>query len=198
MNNPGLPSSLWNALDGGLWHATSPAGLKGILQDGEIRVFRDRYLNSLCKKLCGVSLMDFGASASDRPGQFRNWSGWFGHQQDCRVAVWIEINRQTVSSSLLNAEAARALLSKGNHGRQLIPGVEACHRGAIPATALAGILCVDRHDQSRSMKVGMAHATTCIEEFETGLPTAPPESPLLATLRKRSEAAAKRSSRETS
>lgn len=191
MNNPGLPEPLWDVLDGRLWHATSPSGLVGILQDGKIRVLQDRYCNSLCKMLCGVSLMDFGTSASDRAGQFVNWSGWFGHQQDCRVAVWVEIDRQAVLSNLLNAEDARALWNEGNYSRQLIPGVEACHKGEIPATAFAGILCVDRYDRSRFVMIGMESATTCLKEFEASLPPAPSESSFLAMLRKHGESTTK-------
>lgn len=179
-----IGSELWAALDGRLWHATSPEGLSGIMRDGEIRSFRDRYRNSLCKKLGGVSLMDFGPSASHLPGQLQNWIGWFGSQQDCRTAVWIEIDRLAVSNALLDAEAVRSRWADGNHGTLIIPGVEACHRGPIPASALVSILCVDRFNRSIFRSATIAEAAECVTTFEAMLPPAPPENPLVAALRR--------------
>jgi hypothetical protein len=135
LNNPGLPPSLWNALDGRLWHATGAKGFAGIIRDREIRVFHERYKNSLCKMLDGVSLMDFGQTAIHLPDQFENWREWFGHQQESRVAVWLEIDRRAVAHALLDAGAARAL-RRDNLGRQIILGVEACHKGARPWRSL--------------------------------------------------------------
>ena len=63
MENPGLPESLWNQLNGGLWHATDKAGLYGIARSGEISVSTaSRYKNSFCRQLGAVSFFDFGAS----------------------------------------------------------------------------------------------------------------------------------------
>jgi hypothetical protein len=75
LDNPGLPASLWTALDGKLWHATGVQGLEGIIIDREIKVFLERYNKSLCKMLNGVSLIDFGPSATHYPHQFNNWNG---------------------------------------------------------------------------------------------------------------------------
>ncbi|KAB7782903.1 hypothetical protein F8B43_4197 [Methylorubrum populi] len=159
------------------------------MQDGEIRSFGERYCNSLCKKLGGVSLMDFGPSASDRPGQVQNWMGWFGHQQQCRIAVWIEINRIAVSDRLLDAKAFHAHWADGNYGTQIIPGVEACHRGPIPTTAFAGILCVDQFNRSIFRTSAVADAIDGIATFEATLPPAPPENPLAAARRRGKEEA---------
>ena len=73
MRNPGLPSALWAILDNRLWHATGTDELAGVIADGEIRVFGDRYKNSLCKEHDAVSLFDFGPTAVDFD-QFINWA----------------------------------------------------------------------------------------------------------------------------
>jgi hypothetical protein len=144
VNNPGLSPALWAALDGRLWHATGPSEFAGILADGEIRVFANRYLNSLCKAYGAVSLLDFGPSATDCD-QFNNWVGWMGHQQKSRFAVWLEIDRAAVSPNLYDAEATLALNRDASFPCQLIPGIEACHRGPISVAAIRSVLLIDQH-----------------------------------------------------
>lgn len=185
MDNPeGVGPALWAVLDGRLWHATSPGGLSGILRDGEIKSLKGRYDNSLCKMLDGISLMDFGPTATDQPLQASNWCRWFGHEQRSRVAIWIEINRQAVAEKLLEAQAARGLAGQGHHARRLIAGVEACHRGPIPVAAFVGILCIDSCDRSVFRSYAMADANGCAAAFEKPLPPEPPESPIIAGMRR--------------
>lgn len=189
MDNPGLPSDLWNTLDGRLWHATCPTGLAGVIRDQEIRVFHESYKGSFCKMLCGVSLMDFGPSATDRDAHFGNWSNWFGHAQNCRVPIWIEIDRDAVRPNLLDAEAAHVLWGQGNHSRQIIPGVEACHKGPIPAAALTSILCIDCHEWATFEVFPIAAALTCVSAFAARLPPPPPENELVEAVRQGREQA---------
>lgn len=100
----------------------------------------DRYNNSFSKTLGGVSLMDFGPTSTSASSQFKNWAGWMGDQQECRVAVWLEIDRDIVAENLLDAEAARRLWHLQYPCTQFIPGVEACHQGPIPLGAIVSIL----------------------------------------------------------
>ena len=149
MDNPGLPKPLWRALDGRLWHASGPDGLRGILKDCEIRVIGCRYPNSLCRILGCVALFDFGPTAVDTAGQFGNWSAWFGHEQKARVAIWLELDRGASAGNLIEAGKLRAIWHDGNHSRRYIPGVEAGHRGPIPLRFLPGALLIDAQDVSR-------------------------------------------------
>jgi hypothetical protein len=88
MKNPGLPESLWSALDGGLWHATDIHGLAGISADHRIRVSDvDRYKNSFCRIRGCMSLFDFGEKASiESDSEFHDWSKWLGAEQAGRWA----------------------------------------------------------------------------------------------------------------
>jgi hypothetical protein len=177
MNNPGLPPALWEILDKRLWHATGSKELAGIVADGEIRVFGDRYKNSLSKALGAVSLMDFGPTAVDFD-QFINWCGWLGHQQKSKVAIWLEIDREAVAANLHDAKAT-CDISRTDLRKQVIPGVEACHRGPIPIGAVISCLMIDRdHDHARFEIVKMARGNIMgsVARFEQTLSPAPPKS----------------------
>jgi len=184
MDNPGLPPALWAALDKRLWHATGVRALQGILGDGEIRVLADRYNNSLCKTLGAVSLMDFGPTCVDVPYQFNNWAGWFGCQQGCRVAVWLEIDRNAVVTNLVDAGTARCLWRQ-NLSRKIIPGVEACHRGAIPIGAILLALLIDRYNHEAFQQHPMAGDAigALLARFEEELPPPPLENPFFKAIR---------------
>ncbi|MGO9133902.1 MAG: hypothetical protein ACLP8A_07615 [Methylovirgula sp.] len=184
MDNPGLPPVLWAILDGRLWHATGPTELTGIIADGEIKVFKNRYNNSLCKAHGAVSLMDFGPSATDSSNQFCNWVGWMGHQQDSRIAVWLEIDRARVLANLSDAAETLALWQR-NVSQRIIPGVEACHRGAISIDAIASVLLIDRYyDHTRFQECVMSEDIIAgsLANFEQGLRPAPSESDFGAAL----------------
>lgn len=184
MENPGLPEALWSELDGRLWHATDRYGLRGIVERGRILANVDHgYVGSFCRHQGGVSLFDFGPVSEDVPNQFTNWCGWLGHQQKARVAVWLEIDRVAVRENLLDAGEARArwndlvdqrVADGGRHepGVTFIPGVEACHSGPIPMTALSGVLLVDQHDgHRRYLRLGKPGEGTIqeIDAFEATL-----------------------------
>jgi hypothetical protein len=176
MNNPGLPPSLWGALDGKLWHATGPAELAGIIADGEIRVFRHRYTNALSKVHAAVSLMDFGPTATDKD-QFLNWVGWMGHQQKSRVAVWLEIDRVAVISKLSDAQAACRLWGDAGYPGNFIPGVEALHRGPIPVSAIHSVLLIDHlydHTCFAEYPFALDFIAGPLAEFQRGLRPPPP------------------------
>ncbi len=184
MDNPGLPEALWSHIDGRLWHATKCDALRSIVAHKEIRVaIGNRYVGSFCRNQGSVSLFDFGPASEDIPGQFHNWCGWFGHQQGARVAVWLEIDRASVREGLLDAKATREALElfmdqrrdedkTHEPGITIIPGVEACHRGAISTTAVAGVLLIDQHDRNLFQRSGQPNNDTIqqIDEFEASLP----------------------------
>lgn len=175
-----LPDSLWEALNERLWHATSPKGLKGILEAGKIKIGQ-RYENSLCRHQGYVSLFDFGSTAKDCSGQYRNWWEWFGHQQESRVAVWLEIDRDAASRKVYNAGKMYGIwqdnLGKGGTVPGLfIPGVEAGHKGPVPVDVLKGALLIYQHDLNRFERFDEVDECLVrqIVDFEKRLP--PPAS----------------------
>ena len=175
MDNPGLSEPLWRALDRLLWHATGPACLEDILRDGKVAIIGDRYRYFLCRSLDCVALLDFGPTAVDTGGQFGNWSGWFGHQQKARVAIWLEIDRLATAANLIETGQMRAIWHNGNLRKQYIPGVEAGHRGSIRLEFLKSALLIDAQDRSRfRYKVGVDEALlTEVDRFENALPSCP-------------------------
>ena len=174
MNNPGLPEPLWRALDGRLWHATGPAGLCGMLRDGQIAITGDRYQNSLCRSLGCVALFDFGPTAVDTSDQFGNWSGWFGRQQNARLAIWLELDRVATVANLVDAGKMREIW-QDNRSKQYIPGVEAGHRGPVRLGVLKGALLIDTQDRSRFRCLeGVDEGLLAeVERFENTLPPVP-------------------------
>jgi len=195
LRNPDLPEMLWSQLDGRLWHATSRDRLKSIIADKEIRVaVGDRYTGSFCRDNGAVCLFDFGQNSIEFPGQSHNWLGWFGHQQNARYSVWLEIDRALVLESLQDATAThaawRAVIDRGNVEDEtdppktmIIPGVEACHRGPIPIKAISGVLLIDRYDQDQIQLIGKPGRNTFrdIDVFEAKLPPHD-DNPLVAAL----------------
>lgn len=171
MDNPGLPTALWRELEGGLWHATSKDGLLGIASTGRIlHGNANRYLNSFCLSRSAVSLFDFGESAVDDWNQSKNWFGWFGSEQNTRIAVWLRIDRAVVQSRLMDSRAAHSAWSD-QPSLRFIPGVEACHLGYISRDAIEGFLLVDRCDRASFRYVGANWRERVgeINEFEQSL-----------------------------
>ena len=174
-----LPDALWEALNCRLWHATSTEGLKSIVKTGEIRI-GNRYENSLCRHLGCVSIFDFGPTAKDYD-QYRNWNAWFGHEQKSRVAVWLEIDRDSAFNKVYDAETIRTIWHENKlYKKRLIPGAEAGHRGVIPLSVLKGALLIDQHDLNRFQYFeGVNEILLCrVANFEKSLPPPPPTHPL--------------------
>ncbi len=173
-----LPDSLWEAINGRLWHATSTEGLKGILEAGKIRI-GNRYKNALCRHLGCVSLFDFGPTAKHYEGQFNNWWGWFGHQQDSTMAVWLEIDRVATANKVYDAGEIHRI-SKDNLKKQLIPGVEAGHKGPIPLDVLKSALLIYRYDLNRFKRFEEVDEVLIRQaiDFKKSLPPPPPLHPL--------------------
>lgn len=176
MNNPGLPSELWQLLDGGLWHATDRRGLNGIVADGFIRVSEaERYKNSVCRRIGCVALFDFGPSSSDQDDfEFSNWVGWFGAQMEGRTAIWLRIERGEVARNLLEPPAIALAAKPSNGGGLFFVGVEAGHRGPVPANAVTGGFVIDQHDRTRfEVHAGLIGLPDAVAAFEKSLPPPP-------------------------
>ena len=142
-----------------------------------------------------MCLFDFGLSAIDDWGQFKNWRGWIGQQQQSRVPVWLEIDRDAIAENLWDAGTARREWDKeGRRSATFIPGVEACHKGPIAVGMIDQVLFVDQHDLDQ-FGLGDMNNAVCqrIAEFEQGLPPAPEEHAYLKIV----EARARRLRRST-
>lgn len=184
MLNPGLPQALWTSLDGRLWHATASDGLSKILSDSEIQpAIGNRYKSSFCRSQGSVSLFDFGPAAVDIEGQFDNWCGWLGHQQESRVAIWLEIDRMKTIEALTDAAEARQKWHK-NPSKTFIPGVESCHKGPIPVASVARVLLIARDDREIFEQYDGLNADVLqrAKAFERKLP-APAEDRVVEILR---------------
>lgn len=172
MHNPGLPETLWSMLDGKLWHATSPDGVKGILTDSKIRpAYGDRYRNSFCRRQDCVSLFDFGPSAEIVSSRINQMMGWLGHQQNHKIVIWLEIDRAEIAANLWDAMTARQKSNNSPYD-QFIHGVEACHKGPIPLTAVVSALLIARDDKELFLQLDGLHAGIFeqIANFEAKLP----------------------------
>ena len=187
--NPGLPPSLWAMLEGRLWHATEPSGLAAIVAAQKIHVSTSsRYQRSFCRCVNSVSLFDFGPTATGICSQFHNWVGWLGHQQGTRVVVWLEVDRVACGDRLLDAGSAKERQDSNSSDRckTFIPGVEACHRGPIPISAVVGMLLVADDCRERPRYCGTPvneDIGSEIDLFALELPPPPPDDPTIAILR---------------
>jgi hypothetical protein len=141
-------------------------------------------MNSLARLVDGISLFDFGPSATSFDSQFRNWSGWFGQQQECRVPIWLEIDRNSVADKLIDAGAFHSLWRENHLSSRVIPGVEACHRGALPTSAVTAGLLIDRYDYGRFRRraAPIDDLLERLDEFERALPPPPPPQPVAQAL----------------
>ena len=175
MDDPGCGPEAWEILSGGLWHATSLNGLLGIIEDGVIRP-GEKYKSSFAGARKWVSLFDFGPTARDEWGQWKNWNQWFGSaeldNECCRwenfkqwcdktyFSAWLEIDREAGASKVVEAEALRRCWDKApekSSGEtwlgQYIPGVEGAFKGNLP-TCLVMRVVFFRSDYSLVADIG--------------------------------------------
>ena len=188
--DPDFPPLLWSVLDGRLWHATECIALTKIISDGEIRPnVGNRYNKSFCGLRGSVCLFDFGPTAHCSDVQYGNLYGWFGHQQNSRVAIWLEIDRTATKNSLLEARAARNQWNKTSCDKTFIPGVEACHHGPIPLDAVLSALLVASHDLEVFKHCKLQGISQQIKNFTLSLPPSSKDGivEILSRKRNRSE-----------
>ena len=164
------------------------------MKDGEIRIVGSRYQNSLCRYLSCVSLFDFGPTAVNDWGQFNNWRGWFGSEQDARVAVWLEVDRDATATSVRDAGTMHRISGK-NLSKRFIPGVEAGHKGSISLDVLTSAVLIDRYDRRLFKRYNEVNETLTgrVIEFEKSLPPPPKPDPSIAILEAAKHRARKKS-----
>ena len=143
----GLAEAVWDALVHRLWHATSIAGLGAILNDGCIRAVEENVgtkyrVAPLMLARGWVSLFDFGPTAGPAwllQTQYENWGGWLSGQSEDKAMIWLELDRDLSVESVIPACEVRKI-AEANPGENIIPGVEAGHRGPVALAALRGAL----------------------------------------------------------
>ena len=171
-----LAEAVWDALLHRLWHATSIAGLRAILDDGCIRAVEEnvgtkyRVAPLMLARGC-VSLFDFGPTAGPAwllQSQYRNWGGWLSRQYEDKAMVWLELDRDLTAEAVIPAGKVREIAA-ANRGEQVIPGIEAGHQGPVPLVALRGALifysregfehraAVDANTLARAEELGDLH-----------------------------------------
>lgn len=103
--------------------------------------------------------------------------GWLAHQPNHRIAIWLEIDRDQVIANLWDAKTARQKWNKPPYG-EFIHGVEACHKGPIPLTAIVSTLLIARDDKKLFQQLDELHTGVFqqIEDFEAKLPPPPDAS----------------------
>ena len=142
-----LAEAVWDTLVHRLWHATSIAGLRAILDDGFIRVVEENVgtkyrVAPLMLARGWVSLFDFGPTAGPAwllRAQYRNWAGWLSGEYEDKAMIWLELDRDLTADKVIPAGKVREL-ARSNRGQNVIPGVEAGHRGSVPLAVLRGAL----------------------------------------------------------
>ena len=183
MNNPDLPENLWKVLDGRLWHATSTSGLQGILESGEIRITGTRDMNSFCRHLNCVSLFDFGNTEADVITLAKvNCYRWFGTQQDESAGIWLEIDRQTTTQDVYNAECLRNMWKSTRSNKKIIAGVEAGHQGPVPIAELKSAVVIGQDGQNWLFRHYEEVDESLIGRVASFNETLPPPSPRITSL----------------
>ena len=179
-----LSEDVWEALVHRLWHATTISGLRSILNEGYIRVVEEnvgtKYLVAPLVLARGwVSLFDFGPTAGPEwllRAQYGNWSGWLYGDYEDKAMIWLELDQHLTADNVVPAGRVREI-AVANPTENVIPGVEAGHRGPVPLAALKSALvfysrerfehhvAVDANTLARAVELGDRHwkPDPCIE-----------------------------------
>jgi hypothetical protein len=98
----------------------------------------------------GLACSTFGVDYEHIQRQYINWSGWLGNEARGRIAVWLEIARDSLSSNFIPAAVVFDNWDQpGSRSKKVIPRVEAGYRGTIPLAMIKGVVAVDTEDQTR-------------------------------------------------
>ncbi len=142
--------TLHNRLHGGLWHVTHPDRFLTILASGGLQVEpeipnSERWTSSrpegysFVRHIGGISLFDFSEFDPDcyeAKYPISNWYDFVPHPRAWGGAVWIEIDREAVSHSLLSADQLRELWDRdGQRNRKRMPEIESAYVGNMPKMA---------------------------------------------------------------
>lgn len=176
---------VWPMWRGNLWHSTSPKGARAILAEGLIRFDLPGlgYESSFCRVRNAVSLFDFSGTLEDIASQSHNWMGWCGHQTQIRdkASVWLRLDRAVLGDAVKSQQETRAEFWEQDSGKgQMIPYVEVCHRGPVPASAITGALVIAplNYDQFELIEPGEGFGDR-IDAYANSLPELPPLSDLM-------------------
>ena len=142
-----LAEAVWDALVHRLWHSTSIAGLRAILNDGCIRAVEENVgtkyrVAPLMLARGWVSLFDFGPTAGPARllwAQYKNWSGWLSGEYEDKAMIWLELDRDLTADKVVPAGEVRNI-AMSNRAQNVIPGVEAGHQGPVALAALRSAL----------------------------------------------------------
>lgn len=142
--------ALHDRLYGGLWHTTHPDRFLAILTCGCLCVNPDipnseRWKASrpehypFVRTLGGISLFDFSGfdpAKYELSHPMSNWHAFVPYVERWGGAVWIEVDREAVSASLVSPdELVTRWDQDGNRGHTIMPRIEAAHIGDIPTSA---------------------------------------------------------------
>ena len=194
-----IPDELWSLLEGHKWHATSIAGLMGILDSGSIELRQGH--DSFCKvTLKAISLFDFGPTSVDIKS-LGHWSEWCGYQQASRarargdpqkqVGIWLRIDAAYVSENLLDAGTVRQMWKAHPDGK-ILPGVEAAHVGPLNIDKIDQVIvvsCKNLAEWRIWLGIPTSQSLAEVSAFIESLPTEPLSICELALLKARSTAA---------
>lgn len=185
MKNPGVAPALWQSLDGGLWHATNLAGVRGIVQAKEINLSqRSPTRMPIARQFGAVSLFDFGPSSRwpsvTQMSDARRWLD--GRYWRSRVAVWLEVDRAAVEERLVTQEELRAWWKESPTMGRCVLGVEVGHRGPVPVSKLRGALIIDGSrigvEDTPSVRAHPCVDAMLVEAVESFYATGHPHPPL--------------------
>lgn len=159
-----LRNAILKELDGGLWHTTHPDRFKSIIACGAILPEPDipeaeRWKTSQGKNyypyvrfLGGVSLFDFDhfdpeSYAKDYP--ISTWQEFVPFRSSWGAAVWIEIDRKSVTSQLILAvKLLEQWKTDKAYRHTIMPKIEAAHLGTLPKIAFKRVFLVSGKDNS--------------------------------------------------
>ena len=148
-------------LQGKLWHTTSKSRFEGIREYGSILVNPPENLvpngerwhtgegpihYPCVRYLGGVSLFDFHDFCPDTYDHEYPSSTWQTFVPICSQcgwdsAVWLEIDREKVSDTLISGEKLLKTWDEDKlHGHNLMPIIEAAHLGDLPISAVSRVL----------------------------------------------------------
>ena len=170
-HNPGIYPALWSRLLGRVWHVTKLFDLGSILADGAIKPRMGTYEGGFCRRQNGVSVFDFRVAPRDVGASHHNWGRWLNIEAKARIAVWLRIDHDGRQESLITPPDTWTAFEASHEKGKLIRGVEGCHQGELPTSAVLGAIGIDSHDTSCFIELnGRQHLLDQLSAFADSLP----------------------------
>jgi hypothetical protein len=144
-----LPSEVRRKLPGGVWHATNPENVRGILRDGIKPGAVGYWASGVTRKLDCVSLFDFRQYDEDAlAGTYEAWRGWISAElTGRRCAAWLNVDPSLLKGEIVSNgelfETARGTNDATKRGPEKVLHnpvyeVEIGFRGAVRPEAISG------------------------------------------------------------